>query len=73
MVVAPAAECGPLAERAKASDQEEAMSKQMIGPREAALRAMRETQKPAKATVPELPATSGRKPVKRKVKRGRKP
>jgi len=40
------------------------MSKQ-IGPREAALRAMRETEKPTKAPVPTLPATSGKKPVKR--------
>jgi hypothetical protein len=46
------------------------MSKQAIGPREAALRAMREAEKPAKATVPGLPATKGVKPVKRKkVKR----
>jgi hypothetical protein len=44
------------------------MSKQ-IGPREAALRAMREAEKPAKATVPALPRTTGVKPVKRKAKK----
>lgn len=46
---------------------------QKIGPREAQLRAMREaaykgTPTP-KAPVPELPTTSGKKPVKRKVRR----
>lgn len=40
-----------------------------IGPREAALRAMREAEKPSKVTVPALPATSGKKPIKRKPKR----
>ena len=43
---------------------------QKIGPREIALRAMREADKPAKATVPALPKTKGVRPVKRKkVKR----
>lgn len=42
------------------------MSKQTIGPRELELRRKREEAKPAKVTVPTLPATSGKKPVKRK-------
>jgi hypothetical protein len=46
------------------------MSKQAIGPREAALRAMREAVKPAKVAVPAMPKTTGKRPVKRKkVKR----
>jgi hypothetical protein len=39
------------------------MSRQTIGPRESALRAMREAEKPTKATVPALPKTSGIKPI----------
>jgi len=42
------------------------MSRQTIGPRESALRAMREAEKPTKATVPALPKTSGIKPIKRR-------
>ncbi len=54
------------------------MSKQMIGPREAALRTQREeaTRAPTKVFVRELikalPAASGKKPVKRKAKRGKR-
>ena len=61
MGIAPAPECKPLAE-----EKEDAMSKQTIGPKEAALQAIRAANKPAKATVPTLPPTSGKKPVKRK-------
>lgn len=45
---------------------------QKIGPRELALQAAREAEyrgKSVKAPVPELPKTSGTKPVKRKAKR----
>jgi hypothetical protein len=44
------------------------MSKQAIGPREAALRAMREAEKLAKTAVPALPKTAGKRPIKRKRK-----
>jgi hypothetical protein len=44
---------------------------QKIGPREAALRAQREqAAKPAKLADVKLPMTSGKKPVKRKRRKG---
>ena len=63
MAEAPAPECKSVAE-------EEGAMTQKIGERELELRRQREAQfggKPAKApAVPELPKTSGRKPVKKK-------
>jgi hypothetical protein len=71
VVIASTQEREPLAKRPKDSN-EAAMSKQTIGPREAALRAMRENKRPApshEAVAAKLPVTSSKKPVKRKAKR----